>query len=254
MLYQDLEQIEEWNEYGELKTQIGAVPADPGTPGTSATNTPSKPSLSTPPASYPTPGSATPPPKQTGSSPHIQIKDPPLREHSQQREESRITLALRQAGQEAALKAKENAKARSGMKPAAPKSEEKETTAGTPQMTTEPTVSDDPGHEFEKESDRCDAPRDTQEELKGSETRQQRSGTAVGSTADVKVENPEAVSEDNRTECENLGRLEAETHVEKVELGGKGGEVDTTTDKGEDLDEVVEDSSTAKGKVPRGSE
>ncbi|PGH03442.1 hypothetical protein AJ80_08690 [Polytolypa hystricis UAMH7299] len=102
----DMDQIEEWNEYGELKMQIRAVKADFDlTPITSATTTPSRPTATTTPAP---------------STPRIQIQDPPPSRETAV--EDRMTLTLRQAGEEAASKAKENTKAKLGTK-----------TSGTPQ-------------------------------------------------------------------------------------------------------------------------
>ncbi|KAL4938126.1 hypothetical protein BDV06DRAFT_232105 [Aspergillus oleicola] len=94
----DLEQIEEWNEFGELKMQINSVQDD-------FDNIPA--------TSYPLPSgaeSATPSaaaPKAEASAPKtstIKIQDPPEKET--QKDDS-ITVALRQAGEEAAAKAKE---------------------------------------------------------------------------------------------------------------------------------------------------
>ncbi|KAL1964847.1 hypothetical protein VTN77DRAFT_6349 [Rasamsonia byssochlamydoides] len=102
----DLEQIEEWNEYGELKQQIASIThldALPEPVVTPAANTSAKP---------PTPAD-TPAPKATSNSPHIQIQTPPSKDASK---EDHITLALRQAGEEAASKAKENARAKLGTK------------------------------------------------------------------------------------------------------------------------------------------
>lgn len=113
---QDLEQIEEWNEYGELKMQIGNVPNvdTPPTPFPSTETTATKPAF--PPAAPPptnpitTTGQPTapPPPKPGSSAPHVQIKDPPVEE----KKEDRISLTLRQAGEEAASKAKDTTRAK----------------------------------------------------------------------------------------------------------------------------------------------
>ncbi|KAL9112068.1 MAG: hypothetical protein Q9227_003688 [Pyrenula ochraceoflavens] len=126
----DLEEVEEWNEFGELKQVIGSVPAVSATPVGSATNTPSKPvskapasSENTPPAQpipitptasnkereEPVSGRPTPSPQS-----HVKIADtaqvtkpmaastPPP---SSAPGESPVTLAMRQAGAEAAKKA-----------------------------------------------------------------------------------------------------------------------------------------------------
>ncbi|KAI4175282.1 MAG: hypothetical protein LQ343_001818 [Gyalolechia ehrenbergii] len=94
MLVGDLEEIEEWNEYGELKEKVG-VPATVSTP--SAANTPTKmpQSTSTPSKLLSTSDS---PSKQPSST------DSPSRNTSSQTE-SPMATAMRQAGVEAARKA-----------------------------------------------------------------------------------------------------------------------------------------------------
>ncbi|KAL5333406.1 hypothetical protein BJX70DRAFT_392197 [Aspergillus crustosus] len=92
----DLEQIEEWNEYGELKQEINSVESFDDLPATSnpiATTTESTSTTSTPRPELPAPKPST-----------IKIQDPPQKDA--QKDDS-ITVALRQAGQEAAAKAKE---------------------------------------------------------------------------------------------------------------------------------------------------
>ncbi|EAS36058.3 uncharacterized protein CIMG_01412 [Coccidioides immitis RS] len=101
----DIVQIEEWNEYGELKDQLRGDPTSAAlaaadiSPVPSSTNTPSN-----------KPPSATLfPPSTTSSSPHIQIVGTPSRTPSaQSKQAERLTLALKQASEEAAAKAKEN--------------------------------------------------------------------------------------------------------------------------------------------------
>ncbi|KAL4932885.1 uncharacterized protein BDV17DRAFT_252373 [Aspergillus undulatus] len=93
----DLEQIEEWNEFGELRMQINSVQDD-------FDNIPA--------TSYPLPSAAestttSAAPKAQASVPKtstIKIQDPPEKEA--QKDDS-ITVALRQASEEAAAKAKE---------------------------------------------------------------------------------------------------------------------------------------------------
>lgn len=91
----DLEEIEEWNEYGELRMQVNSV-EDFGDsiPATSIVTTQPESAVSTP-ASEPSV------PKQST----IKIQNPPAKES--QKDDS-ITVALRQAGEEAAAKAKES--------------------------------------------------------------------------------------------------------------------------------------------------
>ncbi|KAE8151094.1 hypothetical protein BDV25DRAFT_153187 [Aspergillus avenaceus] len=89
----DLEEIEEWNEYGELRMQVNSVEDYDSMPATStAQPVTGSPAISTP--SEPTA------PKQST----IKIQNPPVKEV--QKDDS-ITVALRQASEEAAAKAKE---------------------------------------------------------------------------------------------------------------------------------------------------
>jgi hypothetical protein len=95
---QDLEEVEEWNEYGELRMQVNSV-QDFGDsmPATSTTISTSKPE-----SAVSTPTSEVPPvPKQST----IKIQNPPAKESQK---DNSITVALRQASEEAAAKAKEN--------------------------------------------------------------------------------------------------------------------------------------------------
>ncbi|EEP76484.1 predicted protein [Uncinocarpus reesii 1704] len=99
----DIEQIEEWNEYGELQDQLRADPSSAAiepspAPSTTTTSIPSRPT-----------------PVTVSSTPHIQIVGTPSRTPSaQSKREDRLTLALRQASEEAAAKAKETARVRVG--------------------------------------------------------------------------------------------------------------------------------------------
>ncbi|KAL8698616.1 MAG: hypothetical protein Q9224_001769 [Gallowayella concinna] len=87
-VFQDLEEIEEWNEYGELKDKVGVKPM-PSTP--SAANTPSKPPPSTPTANTP--------------SKLLSPVETPSRQTSSSNTDSPMATAMRQAGLEAAKKA-----------------------------------------------------------------------------------------------------------------------------------------------------
>lgn len=106
---QDLEEIEEWNEYGELRMQVNNVQAldsfpDPTTTASSAAGTPTAEGgaqSTTQPAA----------PKQST----IKIQSPPSKQESK---DSSVSLAMRQASEEAAAKAKEN-KSNAINKPAA---------------------------------------------------------------------------------------------------------------------------------------
>ncbi|KZF23681.1 hypothetical protein L228DRAFT_260462 [Xylona heveae TC161] len=102
MVVGDLEQIEEWNEYGELKENLGplppvSTPSASGTPAQSATPKPFASQTQTAPAPAPKPAAS--------SQPQPQIS-----------QQSQMTLTMRQAGEEAAKKASE-AKAASIKKP-----------------------------------------------------------------------------------------------------------------------------------------
>lgn len=88
---QDLEQIEEWNEFGELRMQVNNVESLDSLPTDTAATTPAS-STSTP---------TNAPPKQST----IKIQSPPSKETAK---DDSITVAMRQAGEEAASKAKDN--------------------------------------------------------------------------------------------------------------------------------------------------
>ena len=79
--------MEEWNEYGELKDNIGGPQAAASTPTPSAVNTPSK-----------------PPNTNTASEPSLSTQTPPEAPLSKS-SETPLTTAMRQAAQEAATKA-----------------------------------------------------------------------------------------------------------------------------------------------------
>jgi hypothetical protein len=98
----DLEEIEEWNEYGELRMQVNSVEDIDSLPATSSSTAAAAEPTSTSTASTPTPSAEPAAPKQST----IKIQNPPAKEA--QKDDS-ISVALRQAGEEAASKAKENA-------------------------------------------------------------------------------------------------------------------------------------------------
>src|SRR5271154_345451 len=102
---QDLEEIEEWNEYGELKQQIGMTPAVDTKPVMSSPSTPSKPPQDVPSTSDQTPVGAKAP-----TSEHILIQEPPEGERKSgasgpKKDDTPLTMAMRQAGAEAAQRA-----------------------------------------------------------------------------------------------------------------------------------------------------
>ncbi|KAI9819597.1 MAG: hypothetical protein M1827_007047 [Pycnora praestabilis] len=90
MVVGDLEEVEEWNEYGELKDNIGPVPGSMATPSASAQVTPSKPSLQ--------PSVSTPLDNKEESKPAGVTGGVP----------TPFNAAMRQVGEEAAQKAKQS--------------------------------------------------------------------------------------------------------------------------------------------------
>ncbi|KAL8869340.1 MAG: hypothetical protein Q9174_004345, partial [Haloplaca sp. 1 TL-2023] len=120
MLIGDLEEIEEWNEYGELKDKVGVKPMAPVTP--SAANTPTKanPSASTP-SAMSTSDSPSKMPSTSTETPSRQMSS-----SSSANTDSPMTTALRQAAMEAAKKAGD-AKAKAAGRASASSSISKET-------------------------------------------------------------------------------------------------------------------------------
>ncbi|KAL8827430.1 MAG: hypothetical protein Q9170_007018 [Blastenia crenularia] len=118
MLVGDLEEIEEWNEYGELKEKVGVSPM---ASTSSAMNTPTKLPLST----------STPSKLSTSDSPSKQAPpmDSPSRLTSASQTESPMAAAMRQAGMEAAKKAgdaKAKALAKAGIPSKSPSEAQKQ--------------------------------------------------------------------------------------------------------------------------------
>lgn len=94
---QDLEEIEEWNEFGELRMVVNSAQDVDGMPATSypaATDT-----QSSVPSTPKEPEPATPKPST------IKIQSPPTR--TEEKKDGQAVLALRQASEEAASKAKD---------------------------------------------------------------------------------------------------------------------------------------------------
>jgi hypothetical protein len=139
---QDLEQIEEWNEYGELKDQIASTqdfgtfkPSTIATPATTAATTLAPEAAATSTAS--TPQRSGPPSRASSETRHISIEEPADREKdkagdskpssSQKSTESPMNIAIRQLGAEAAAKAaqKKGGAAAQSSKAAAPSTDEK---------------------------------------------------------------------------------------------------------------------------------
>ncbi|KAJ5183924.1 hypothetical protein N7492_001540 [Penicillium capsulatum] len=107
----DLEQIEEWNEFGELRMVVNSVQDLGGLP---ATSNPISPPADSNPASTPKePEPGTPKPST------IKIQSPPAK--TEEKKDDKAVLALRQASEEAASKAK--SKADDKKQPSPPKEE-----------------------------------------------------------------------------------------------------------------------------------
>ncbi|OOF91567.1 hypothetical protein ASPCADRAFT_134114 [Aspergillus carbonarius ITEM 5010] len=121
----DLEQVEEWNEYGELRMQINSVEDYDSIPASSTTTAqPETPSAT----STPTPETATL--KQST----IKIQSPPSKETPK---DSSIAVAMRQASEEAAARAKGNSSQPPAAKEPIPAvTEKKETPAADEQSQT----------------------------------------------------------------------------------------------------------------------
>ena len=117
----DLGEIEEWNEYGELKQQIGATPATALTPTASATTTPSKASavpIDVPDSPSKT-SSDTPAPSPLSKEISGEVEPSPT--SPSKKAETPLTIAMRQAGAEAAKKAGEKKASKSTAAPSTEK-------------------------------------------------------------------------------------------------------------------------------------
>ncbi|KAI9722645.1 MAG: hypothetical protein M1812_001576 [Candelaria pacifica] len=127
MIVGDLEEIEDWNEYGELKENIGPLPGAPSTPSASAVSTPSKaPSQSSAPVMPNTPTTENKPKDIPGGP-------------------TPLNLAMRQAGEEAAQKAKDNkSKPRLPASGASKPKEDHKAEAANPEEVSKPVEDEDP--------------------------------------------------------------------------------------------------------------
>ncbi|PGG95874.1 hypothetical protein GX51_08081 [Blastomyces parvus] len=285
MVVGDLKEIEEWNEYGELKEQLqipqsksGPIPSSATTTTTTNTTTSLTPEITTPSIA------ATAPLVPRESTPsRIQIQEPPSRESHT---EDRITLALRKAGEEAASKAKENTKASLAAK-STPKQPE-DTTPQPPSaaLELESPKTAEPEPEAKPDSESLEAPKNAPERIKEiresiSTHRPSLSGVAAESTADLKVAGAEGMAmpvhhrgsvvsatspgeQDQLAEelstlqegalLEDEGKPEkpntvpATEHVEvKESVGGDGAELSTTSkDEGGAEKKVAEGGTTAE--------
>ncbi|KAL9105704.1 MAG: hypothetical protein Q9187_008669 [Circinaria calcarea] len=114
MIVGNYEEVEEWNEYGELKENIGSDTISTSTP--SAANTPSK----APPftsSTLQTPQSTTTNPPASAPTSTSTIASPAPHQPPQSTVSTPLTLAMRQAGHEAAKKAGDSKKASLSAKP-----------------------------------------------------------------------------------------------------------------------------------------
>jgi len=125
----DLEQIEEWNEFGELRLVVNSVQDLGGMPATSYA-TPAPTETKDEPKSTETSAPITPKPST------IKIQSPPTTKTEDKKDEQAV-LALRQASEEAASKAKTKTDDEKKEKDAAVKEEPKQEDAGA---TTKPKV------------------------------------------------------------------------------------------------------------------
>ncbi|TQB71728.1 Dentin matrix acidic phosphoprotein 1 [Monascus purpureus] len=104
----DLDQIEEWNEYGELRMQIDSIQDFEGFISNTSTSTPSTSTPSNVTSTATAIAAENAPPKPST----IKIQSPPPKS---ERKDDQISLALRQAGADAASKAKESTRAKAGL-------------------------------------------------------------------------------------------------------------------------------------------
>ncbi|PGH16182.1 hypothetical protein AJ79_01949 [Helicocarpus griseus UAMH5409] len=262
MIVGDLTEIEEWNEYGEIKMHLGNGNARPAAPAVSTTAT----TAASKPATAPSTTTATPPVRD---SPRIQIQDPPSRDTATPKEDS-ITLALRQAGEEAASKAKDNTRAKLSAKTAstnAPKPEETSSSSTADPESTTTTTEDMPALDSQK------APPERLREIRQSLSvhRPSLSGVAAESTADLKVDSAEAkrmsrhhhgsvVSVTSPREQDQLAKdlepLDSEPVFEEEDVGGKTPVAEVGLDKAElKKDEKEEEGGKGEcGDAEKGSE
>ena len=104
-VFQDLEQVEEWNEYGEIKENLGssAPAAFTSTPTPSSTSTPSKPPQAS--TSAILPSTPTNPPLASPATPSQLSTETTAPEAAKPDPATELASAMRQAGFEAAKKA-----------------------------------------------------------------------------------------------------------------------------------------------------
>ncbi|OJD21635.1 hypothetical protein ACJ73_07021 [Blastomyces percursus] len=194
MVVGDLKEIEEWNEYGELKEQLQISPSKSGPIPSATTTASSKLDITAPSVT----AAATSVLRESTPS-RIQIQKPPSMESHT---EDRITLALRQAGEEAASKAKDSTRTNLAAKSTSKHPESKQpenTTAQGPSAALEQESPITAESEAKRSPESLEAPKSAPERIKEirqsiSAHRPSLSGVAAESTADLKVNSPEGAS------------------------------------------------------------
>lgn len=243
---QDLEEIEEWNEYGELRMQIESV-EDFGD-SLPATSYPATSAATTSSAAAPAPA-----PKQST----IKIQNPPSKE---EHKETSIPPALRQAGEEAAAKAKQSS---SSPAPAAPAP-----VASTPTAPTSAAAADEKSEEsaskVQQSSPAPAAPADTtpaapttaaagdekSEESKQSEEEPNR--TAQVAPSDAQTTTAAAESEKGTAESTTVRREKSSVAPEINSSSSlKGGAQSTPAEAG---GEAVGEEAVGRGEAGREGE
>ncbi|EER36962.1 conserved hypothetical protein [Histoplasma capsulatum var. duboisii H88] len=187
MIVGDLEEIEEWNEYGELKMRLG----NESSMSTSRPITPTITSLS---KSDTTQTSITAVPTSLPVEPtpshQFQMQELPSRVPLP---EDSITLALRQAGEEAASKAKENTRTKLAANSASAKTQE--TSSAVLEKTNPETSEPDEKRNSEATGSPKSAPERIEETGESiSPRRPSLSGVAATSSADLKANYPKGMT------------------------------------------------------------
>ena len=248
---QDLDEIEEWNEYGELRMQIESV-EDFGD-SLPATSYPATSAATTSSAAAPAPA-----PKQST----IKIQNPPSKE---EHKETSIPPALRQAGEEAAAKAKQLS---SSPAPAAPAP-----VASTPTAPTSAAAADEKSEEsaskVQQSSPAPAAPADTtpaapttaaagdekSEESKQSEEEPNR--TAQAAPSDAQTTTAAAESEKGTAESTTVRREKSSVAPEiNSSSSHKGGAQSTPAEAGGEAvgEEAVGEEAVGRGEAGREGE
>ncbi|KAL8845887.1 MAG: hypothetical protein Q9221_008980 [Calogaya cf. arnoldii] len=254
MLVGDLNEIEEWNEYGELKEKIGVQPT-PSTPSASAANTPSKAPATTSTSSTNTKTNANSPSKLMSS-----ISTPPKQATNP------MATAMRQAGAEAAKKAGDaRALKAKGVPPsttvasAQPMKSESETATdddtspkGSVTKATKPAsekVVTGDGAEDEDENEDAD---ETAEETKATSEDPDAEAVVTGSKDTIAVNEKESTSKDPDAEAVVPGSkdtISVENSTQSAESKSDD-EADATQAKTTRAQNTIPTSTTIEGIKP----